>query len=365
MSTDVTTPAEKRRAMYRTELFRQRIQHKVRDTLRKEEADRAFKEPESDWTLKDTLAKDLPPLRYTIDRLHPTGGNSLIAAQYKVGKTTLAMNLARSYADGDCFMGQFNVKPGDGRIAILNYELTEEQFLAYVKPLNIENPDNVAVLHLRGYRFDLRSPRAAEWAVNWLQERECVAMIVDPFGAAARLTNENDNSEARLWLMALDELKAEAGIDDLWMLAHTGRGMADEGAEHVRGASAVDDWADVRWSYTKQNGHRYLSADGRGVYVPEFQVGFERANSELYLAAVTGRAANRGEAALRGAVEAVSANPGIGKTKLRDAMSGDTKDREAGIREAVNLGYVRVEEGPKNAKFHHVTEAGEAFLATS
>lgn len=354
-------PRAEARALYRRELMRARVADKVRGKLRQEKADKEFKAPETDWSLKDSLAKDLPPLQYTLDRIHPRGSNSLIAAQYKVGKTTLAGNLAKSYADGVAFMGQFGVKPGDGRLAFFNYELTEEQFLDYIRPLRIQNPDNISVAHFRGSRFDLKSPAAYDWAVKWLRERECTALIVDPFGAAARLVNENDNSEARLWLLRLEEMKKEAGVEDLWMMAHTGRGMADEGEEHVRGASAVDDWADVRWAYTKQNGHRYLKADGRGVYVPEFQVGFDRDTAELYLNSTNGRTASRSEAALEGAIQAVGESPGITSSALRAAMTGDTKDRNAGIKTAVAKGFIRVEPGKNNAQHHHLTDEGMAL----
>lgn len=329
-------------------------------------ADAEFIPPDSGGTLAEMLAKPQEPLQYTIKELHPRGGNGLIAAQYKVGKTTLILNLARSWADDEPFLDEFEMSTDGGNLAIFNYELTEQQFLDYARPLGLRHPERISVLHLRGKRFDLRSPRAFDWAADWLAERDCTGLILDPFGAAARLRNENDNSEARMWLLdCVDPLKEASGVVDLWLPAHTGRGEAEEGGEHVRGASSVDDWADVRWLYTKQfevkedgrkYGQRYLRADGRGVSVSERQIGFDRDDNSLHVGALVGRAQGRSEGLVSNVVALVEAEPGINSGELRKRLPGDTKYKNEAIQKAVDQELIRVEPGKNNSKHHYPVE---------
>jgi hypothetical protein len=342
-----------------------RIRRAAQRLLAQEDADAAFVTPASEWSLKHEIAKGIPALEYTIARLHTRGSNTVIAAQYKAGKTTLMANLVQAYADGVPFLGEFAMNPGPGGIAYLNYELTVAQFhQEYMVPLKIANPDRVHPLHLRGTSFDLRSPAAFAWAVQWLRERKCSAAIIDPYGAASRLKNENDNSEARLWLAdCVDKLKAESGVADVFIPAHTGRGWAEEGQEHVRGASALDDWADNRWVYTIQQEkegertlpRRYLMGHGRGVDVPEFSVDFEKSDKSLWFGGAQNRASVRRTSGISEVVRVVKATPGINTTELRAGMNYDGSKRQMAINQAIADGLVRVEEAGK-AKRHYLVE---------
>jgi hypothetical protein len=356
---------------YEQALQRMRSSRRAAATIRQEEATAAFREPPSDRSLKEMLAKERVDLPYTLADLHPTGSNALITAQFKAGKTTLMLNLARSYADGDAFLGSFGMLAGPGNIAYWNYELTEAQFIDYVEHMGVDNPDRICPLNLRGHRLDLFSDHVFGWAVDWLQSHNCDALIVDPYGAAAMLTDENSNSEARAFLHRLDELKAAAGIRDLWMPAHTGRGEREEGQEHVRGATVVDDWADVRWTYTAQaaNGEdgriwypRYLRAMGRGVEISEREVHYDKEDGGLFVAAFRSRAKARAEDGALAAVRAVAAEPGINSTALRQAMTGDTKVKNDGLKTALDKGWLTAETGAKGARLHYVTEAGQAAI---
>lgn len=337
-------------------LQRALVNEEVRERLAVRRADALFRVPTSDLTLAEMIAKERTPLRYTIADLHPEGSNALIAAQYKVGKTTLVVNLAKSYADGDKFLGHFAMSPGGGRIALFNYELTEDMLLdEYLIPLGIENPDRVVVLNLRGLNFDLRSRAAFTFGVKWLRERGCDALIVDPFGAAARLTNENDNSEARNWLLGtLDPFKDAAGIQDLWMPAHTGRGEKEEGAEHARGASSVDDWADVRWLYSRAKmpdaegettWRRFLSANGRGVGVSEREIRFDKEDRSLFVGDFMSRAQARATAGHADVLRIVNARPMINATDLKDGLAVGSRDKARIIESALRSGVIKVIDG--------------------
>ncbi len=49
---------------------------------------------------------------FVIDKLLPEGGTMMIAAAPKVGKSGIALNVARAVATGEAFLGEFNVRKG-------------------------------------------------------------------------------------------------------------------------------------------------------------------------------------------------------------------------------------------------------------
>ncbi len=101
---------------------------KVRD--RAQEMHRAAKAgpipPFDAGTLSEVLARPAqPPSR--VDGLIPADASTEIVAQRKTGKTTLMLNLARALLTGEDFLGRFPVRPLQGQVAFLNYEVSAGQ----------------------------------------------------------------------------------------------------------------------------------------------------------------------------------------------------------------------------------------------
>lgn len=159
------------------------------------------------------------------------------------------------------------------------------------------------------------------------------------------------------------------------MPAHTGRGEAEEGSEHVRGASSVDDWADVRWLYTKAmvnradgttGMHRFLRAEqSRGVDVGEQEIAFEKEDNLLYVLKSRSRSQARSEGAAYQVVRLAIEMPGIKSGDLSSALTGDTRIKRAALKEAERNGWVRVEKGDNNSKLHYATEQGIRVVGES
>jgi hypothetical protein len=238
-------------------------------------------------SLKEALDGDRPEEPPTvIFGLHRQGYNTTITARYKTGKTTLGANLLRSLADGDPFLDRFSVAPPAGRIGLLNYETTENDMLEWLESSGIQNTDRIAIENLRGHPFSLASERNRQELIDWCREMDVEVLLMDPHRMAfAGFGKEIDNDDVNRFTATLDEVKAEAGVSDLFLFVHTGRGEADEGAEHARGATALDDWADQRWVLAKSkepdDETRYFYADGRLPYVREFKLDFDPATRRL------------------------------------------------------------------------------------
>lgn len=319
-----------------------RIQRAATLKVEHEEAASTFRLAPSRVTLREELELAEETLPYTIQALHPTGSNTLLTAQFKVGKTTLLSNIMWCLLDQMPFLGRYEVSKPLGRVAYWNYELSERQFRTWLRSLGIVNLDGGAVWNLRGHRLPLQVPFVEDEAVQWLRDREVTALIVDPF-ARAYGGDENSNFEVGKFLEALDVIKRRAGVEDLFIAAHTPRMAQAPGTERARGAARLDDWADARWILTKENERRYFYAEGRDVQVAE--QGLDYDNETRRLTTVSGsrtedHLSQKVEKALQVAVEVVANNDGITATELRKKMTGDSTHHNDGVRAAIERGLI-------------------------
>ena len=101
--------------------------HRLRVRKAAQEAFRAENEPDAPpfdaGTLGEILARPAdPPMR--VDGLIPWDSSTLIAAQRKTGKTTFELNLSLCLLTGEDFLAKFAVRPIDGIVGFLNFEVS-------------------------------------------------------------------------------------------------------------------------------------------------------------------------------------------------------------------------------------------------
>lgn len=317
------------------------LRDQAQDRLHAHKAAATFSEPPSTFSLEQELAIEDGPPAYTIDRLHQTGTNTLLAAQYKTGKTTLTANCLRSLIDGTPFLGHFDIGEIDGRVAFWNFEMTDAMFRSWLRDQGIENMDRGAVWNLRGYTLPLWTPHVQDIAVRWLEEREVSFLFIDPWRRAySGFGGENANEDVGRWLDVLDLVKRRAGVQDLVMATHTGRMQHEEGQERARGATTLDDWADNRWILVKEkDGNRYFHANGRDVHVDEVKLNYEPASRKLTVGGGDRRSERLRSHSLE-AYEIVKKKPGIKKSELLDRMKGKRDFQVQGVADAIARGYI-------------------------
>lgn len=337
-----------------------RIQEAARQRHQRAKLEKEFVMPPALPTLADDLAVERPPLEFSIAELHVKGGNTILIAKYKTGKSTLFTNLLRSYADGVPFLGLYAVRKLDGRVALWNYELIAAQAIGWLRKAGIRHPDRAALWNLRGYRLPLTLPYVQEQAVAWLKSREVEVLLVDPF-SRAYTGSENDNTELKQFTEALDVIKREAGVVDLSMAVHMGRERPEAGEERGRGATHLDDWPDVRWVLTRDGDKRYFYAEGRDVLVPEQGLAFDPQTKALTVVGGN-RRDERDREHVRKVCDVVRDNPGIGLGDLRASEGLGKADRRSGyIKAAVEMELIELrKDGSRHA--HFITEKGRAFV---
>lgn len=236
------------------------------------------------------LEDDDEDAAYRIDSVFPTGGNIMLSAQYKAGKTTLAGNLTRSLVDGTPFLGRFAVQPvqerddGGGGVLIFDNELDARQSRRWFREQNIVNTTAVEVVHLRGKlsTFNILDPAIrAAWARRIegadVVILDCLRPVLDALGLS-------EDKDAGKFLVAWDALLAEASAQESVVVHHMGHN-----GERSRGDSRLQDWPDATWKLIREDpddpaSARYFSAFGRDVDVTESRLEYDLATRHLTLA---------------------------------------------------------------------------------
>lgn len=295
-------------------------------------------------TLGEILSRPPEP-PYRAEGLIPNEASALIVAMRKTGKTTLNLNLARSYILGEDFLGRFPVRAISGNVGLLNYEVSSAQIARWAHEVGIPH-DRLCVVNLRGRRNPLGNDEDKEKLAGWLRGHDCESLIVDPFGRAYTGVSQNDSGEVGAWLADLDRwARGEVGVTDLALSVHAGW----EG-ERTRGASALEDWGDTIITMTRrkagedeneEDGHRYLRAEGRDVDVDEDQLQYDPLTRLLTLTGSGGRRVastnNRVEKLIPVVVEYVDSNPACSQRDLE----ADLPFRKVDIRKAAELAAFR------------------------
>jgi hypothetical protein len=330
--------------LYAQEMHHQRIRRAVKKALDNEEAMAGFRWPESRPTVRAELALPDNPTIYTVHDLMPVGANVLLTAQFKAGKTTMVDHLMRCLADKEPFLGHYDVANLAGRVAAWNYEVDEGQYRRWLRELNIANDDRATILNLRGYRIPFTVPHVEDKIVAWLKDHDVQVWIIDPFARAflGSGDSENDNTQVGEFLEAIDVIKVRAGVSDVVMPVHTGRADMEAGAEHARGATRLDDWADVRWIYTTdESGSRYFRASGRDVEQPEGRVDYIAASRRLVIDHGRGRGQEKEDRIGALIVALVEQQPGISYKRLRDGIRDRLGHVDNKATDAVRLDLIR------------------------
>lgn len=319
----------------------ERIKQQARDYVRKEIAENnaagRYTLPIYAKTLTDELAKPDHETIYIINDLWPTGANISLTATYKAGKTSTINNIVKSLVDGNPLFEHFNINH-TGRIALCNYEVSDNQMRRWVRETNIINTDNVTLLNMRGHTWPLTSDYVIEQTIDMLGSNNIKTWIIDPLARAfVGSGDENSNQDVGIFLDTLDYIKDQAGVDNLLIAAHTGRN-AEQGNSRARGASRFDDWVDARWMLTKDaDGQRWFEADGRDVTIPQSRLDWDEITRKQIIAYGVGKAATKLERDQQRVYDIiVSAEPnGINRQKIIDtykaaykqeSLSGESAD---------------------------------------
>ena len=337
-----------------------RVNDEARRYEDRREFARTWRKPITFGTLTDELALPIEELVWRVAGLLPADGNAVMVAPRKAGKTTLIGALIRSLVDGTPFLGRYHVEQVES-VALFNYENTARQQRQWLRELNIVNTDRVHVLHLRGSALALNVPDVRRYVAGWLRERAVQVWMPDPYARAGQgvILNENDNGQANTFTGLLDEVKAEAGVREIIMPAHSSnKGEVESGSETSRGAGRLEDWADALWYLTVVEKQRYLRATGRDVELDETQLNYDQTTRSLTIGSPgRGRrevALERDAAAVAGVLrEWADPTPATQNDLQARADLGSSRRVSAAVQWLVERNLCWTGAGARGAKYHY------------
>lgn len=235
------------------------------------------------------LARPIPPVRYVVDQLAPVGSNIALLAQWKAGKTTLALNLFADASAGRPFLGKYQItlRKGTG-VTYTNFEVGEGQILRWTQDMEPGETQRLYMDHWQGERLPLPSDHVEAWMIALLKKRRSSVWIIDTFGSAYE-GEENDNTQVTAWTKAIDRIKKAAKLDLVVIVIHTGTGSGTRN----RGATKLMDWPTGFWSWhhggdnqdLPPDNYRYIRAFGRDIDTgPEITVDYDVATKRYFIA---------------------------------------------------------------------------------
>jgi hypothetical protein len=336
-------------------LWNMRVRNAAREQFAAEQAQQvSITQP---MRLSDMLAQPDDPIAYRIDQLWPIGGRTLLAAQFKAGKTTLVGNMTKSLIDGAPFLGQYEVLKC-ANVAVIDNELDPRTLRRWLREHNISNTRNVDIIALRGKvgTFDILNESVrAEWAKAIegadVLIFDCLRPVLDALGLS-------EDKEAGRFLVAFDALLAEAGISEAMLVHHAGHG-----GERSRGDSRLRDWPDAEWRLVREDpddpaSSRYFTAFGRDVDVSERRLAYEPLDRSLRVEGGSRKDAKT-EAALADVIAFLAGQDGpLSGREIRDGMK-DSAHADGAVRNALKRGIregsILTEHGARNATLHFVS----------
>lgn len=315
------------------------------------------------------LAQEAAGTIYRLDGLLPAGGNGLLAAQYKAGKTTMRDNFIRTWCDHVPFLGTFAITPAAGSLYVIDAELNADMARRWLTEQGVSHPERFEYHNLRGAAssFNILVPQVRRDWVTRLQDAGAAGFMLDCLGPvlAALGLDEKEGGDVGRFLGAYDEMLAEAGITESLLVHHMGHQD-----ERSRGASRLRDWPDAEWQLVRQSDSpaspRYLKAFGRDVAVTETRLQYDPLTRHLTVAGGT-RAQHKTATAKLALLEHLKTHPDRNVREIQEDLTPDHTQkavREA-IKEAVQQGLVKVSAGPNRASLHALTTAGIGVLANA
>lgn len=148
--------------------------------------------------LSELLARPIVPVDYLWDRRLVMGTVSLLCAKPKVGKSTLARNLALAVARGESFLG-WPVKRGS--VLYLSLEERAEDVTNDFRAMGADGSEDIRV----------EDVASVSDIVTWLNDKKPTLLVVDPLFRLVRVREGDSYAELYTALGPLIDISRETG----------------------------------------------------------------------------------------------------------------------------------------------------------
>ncbi len=213
--------------------------------------------------LNQLLAEPEEDVSFVWKKTLPMGGFSICSAKPKVGKSTLARNLALAVSRGKPFLGRETVR---GKVLYLCLEEKRAEIAKHFRRMDASD-DNI--------QLSFVTPEDALTALQIaVAENEPVLTIIDPLSRIVRVRDFNDYGAMSRALEPLIDLARKTNCH-IHALHHDGKGERD-GGDALLGSTALFGAVDCHLQMKKrERGRTILSTQRYGEDMPETVVELE------------------------------------------------------------------------------------------
>lgn len=290
---------------------------------------------------------------WRVEGILNVGGDMMLNAAFKSGKSTLMLNLIRCLLSGEPFLGEFKVDPV-ASVWLMDLEMPLATGKLWLGRLGLLAREELRCSFLTGRARSLSVLNDNHRAALADRLRGTEVLIIDPLGPllAALGLDENDNSDVRTLLNGLDTLKAEAGISELIVVHHAGHAAT----RRARGSSVLSDWPDMSLNLRNDQpdnplGARTLSGLGREMFLADTPLKFD---AETKLLTTWGKAFTAQEAHLSDRIITVLRAIGrpVTKRELLREVTGNTAQILSALESLRDGGIIEI---TQDGKAHYVS----------
>ena len=261
--------------------------------------------------LSDLLAEPPEQVSWTWDKTLPAGGLSIMAAKPKVGKSTLARNLALAVAQGNEFLGR---ETSQGPVVYLALEEKRSEVQAHFSRMG--GTDEDIYVHV-----GVVPDHALEELEKVINQVKPVFVVIDPMLRFVRVRDANDYAEVT---RALEPVLALARISGCHiMLVHHAGKMDREGGDSILGSTAFFGGVDTAMVMRRKEAGRTLeTTQCYGEDFPETVIGY---NTETGSVSAGGTVSDVEEKKAREGIFKALGEGSMTRPQLLEAVEGKTK----------------------------------------
>jgi DNA primase len=194
--------------------------------------------------MRDLLSEPSPQVSWLVENLLPAGGFSAVVAKPKVGKTTLARNLALAVARGEPFLSRATQK---GAVIYISLEEKREEVRKHFHCMGATGEEEVYVYISTAPVDAIKQIRDA------VEEKKPALVIIDPLFRLIKVKDANDYAQVTQALEPLLALARETGTHVLCV--HHASKSEREGGDSILGSTAI--FASVDSALIMKRSERY------------------------------------------------------------------------------------------------------------
>ena len=287
-------------------------------------------------SLRDCFDAREEEQQWLVEGFLPAGGMSVISAKPKVGKSTIARQLALNVATGKAFLGR---ETQQGEVIYFALEEKWQEVTNHFRDLGATGNEPIRI-HCGS------APIAAmEEARVLLQQQQPALLIIDPLFKFARVKDGNDYAQMTAALEPILALARETGTH-IFCVHHSGKGERADPTDAILGSTAIFGNVDTAVMLAKYDGYRTISSCQRyGEDVPETVLEFNPDRRAVKLGASRDQAEQ--DSREQQILKFLESRPGALEADILTGVVGRRKNKVSDLRNLVGTRVQRQGKGWK------------------